>query len=230
MKQYNNEKAIISLTSWKKRINTVSRTIFSLQKQCPGFHIVLVLSEDEFPKKEEELPEVLLTFLDTNVFELLWVKKNYKAFKKWLFTAQKYPDVPIITADDGCVYVRNYAEELYQEWLKYPTDIVSFNRFVVSGIELGGGGSGIIFPPSCFENFGVDLLIDSVLDTQHDDFYYGMLAKLMHKNWRFINKTPNENNFKNIVKGGISLDVKPNKFSTNLYYMIAKLYNALLQI
>lgn len=59
MKQYNGEKAIISLTSWKKRINTVSQTIFSLVKQCPGFHIVLVLSEEEFPEKEKELPEEL---------------------------------------------------------------------------------------------------------------------------------------------------------------------------
>ena len=57
MKQYNGEKAIISLTSWKARINTVGLTLFSLYKRCPGFHIVLVLSEEEFPKKEAELPD-----------------------------------------------------------------------------------------------------------------------------------------------------------------------------
>ena len=78
MKQYNNEKAIISLTSWKKRINSVSRIIFNLSRQCPGFHIVLVLSEAEFPKKEAELPEDLRLLLDANVFELLWVYKNYR--------------------------------------------------------------------------------------------------------------------------------------------------------
>ena len=52
-KKYNGEKAIISLTSWKARIGTVAKTIFSLVKQCPGFHIVLVLSEEEFPQKEK---------------------------------------------------------------------------------------------------------------------------------------------------------------------------------
>jgi hypothetical protein len=59
-KKYNGEKAIISLTSWKARINTVSKTLCSLIKQCPGFHIVLVLSEEEFPQKEKELPENLM--------------------------------------------------------------------------------------------------------------------------------------------------------------------------
>lgn len=51
-KVYASEKAIISLTSWKKRIGTVSKTLYSLIKQCPGFHIVLVLSEEEFPRME----------------------------------------------------------------------------------------------------------------------------------------------------------------------------------
>ena len=60
MKQYQGEKAIISLTSWKARIKTVGLTIYSLLTQCPGFHIVLVLSEEEFPKKERELPRDLV--------------------------------------------------------------------------------------------------------------------------------------------------------------------------
>ena len=59
MKLYNGEKAIISLTSWKARINTVGLTIFSLIKRCPGFHIVLVLSTNEFPAKEAELPDTV---------------------------------------------------------------------------------------------------------------------------------------------------------------------------
>ncbi len=53
-KQYKGEKAVISLTSWKKRIHSVSRTIFSILSKCPGFHIVLVLSSEEFPKMEDD--------------------------------------------------------------------------------------------------------------------------------------------------------------------------------
>lgn len=115
-KKYNGEKAIISLTSWKARINTVSKTLYSLLKQCPGFHIVLVLSEEEFPKMMDELPDNLKLFVDNELIELMFVWKNYKAFKKWLFTADKYRDVPIISADDDCIYTCNYAQELYDKW------------------------------------------------------------------------------------------------------------------
>ena len=115
-KKYNSEKAIISLTSWKARINTVSKTIYSLLKQCPGFHIVLVLSEEEFPKMMDELPDNLKLFVDNELVEVLWVYKNYRSFKKWIFTADKYRDIPIISADDDCIYTCNYAQELYDKW------------------------------------------------------------------------------------------------------------------
>ena len=89
-KQYNGEKAVISLTSWKARIDTVSKTLFSLIKQCPGFHVVLVLSEDEFKKGVDELPNSLKLFIKNNLIEILWVKKNFKSFKKIIFTMDKY--------------------------------------------------------------------------------------------------------------------------------------------
>ena len=125
-KKYNGEKAIISLTSWRARINTVDKTIYSLIKQCPGFHIVLVLSEEEFPKKEEELPERLMLFVENELIELLWVYKNYKSFKKVLFTMDKYRDVPVISADDDCIYTCNYAQELYDEWSRNKNACISF--------------------------------------------------------------------------------------------------------
>ena len=117
-KKYNGEKAVISMTSWSARISTCSKTIFSLLKQCPGFHIVLVLSEEEFPKMMDELPDNLKLFVDNELIEVLWVYKNYKAFKKWAFTSDKYRNVPIISADDDCIYTCNYAQILYNKWLK----------------------------------------------------------------------------------------------------------------
>ena len=33
--------------------------------------------------------------------------------KKVLFTMKKYPEVPVISADDDLEYICNYAEELY---------------------------------------------------------------------------------------------------------------------
>ena len=78
-KKYNGERGVISLTSWKARINTVSKTLFSLIQQCPGFHIVLVLSEEEFPKMCEELPENLMLFVENEMIEL---RKNFYKYNR----------------------------------------------------------------------------------------------------------------------------------------------------
>ena len=126
-KEYAGEKACISLTSWKARINTVSKTLYSLVKMCPGFHIVLVLSKDEFPLKEKELPDNLMLFVENQLIELFWIKPNLKSFKKVLFTMDKYRDVPVISADDDCIYTCNYAQELYDKWKETKSDYVTYN-------------------------------------------------------------------------------------------------------
>ena len=163
MKQYNNEKAIISLTTWKARINKVSKTIFSLLKQCPGFHIVLVLSEEEFPNKEKEFPNDLKLLVDNNDIEILWVYKNWKSLKKVLFTMKKYPDVPIISADDDLEYICNYAEELYNLWLTDKTKICTIN----APRPYHTNGTATLYFPKCFgDNF-----IEELEQNKHLDVY-----------------------------------------------------------
>lgn len=117
MKQYNGENAIISLTSWKARINTVAKTIYSLITMCPGFHVVLVLSEEEFPKKEKDLPEDLMLFVNNDLIELLFGKENLRPHLKYFYTMQKYRNVPIITCDDDQMVYKNFAELLFQSYL-----------------------------------------------------------------------------------------------------------------
>ena len=142
-KKYNGEKAIISLTSWKARINTVSKTLYSLIKQCPGFHIVLVLSEEEFPKMMKELPESLKLFVDNELIEILWVYKNYKAFKKVLFTMDKYREVPVISADDDCIYTCNYAQTLYDKWVKNKNKVILYKSSKIFHLQ----GTSTLYPP-----------------------------------------------------------------------------------
>lgn len=124
-KKYGNEIGVISLTSWKARISTVSKTLFSLLKQCPKFHITLVLAEEEFPKMISELPENLRLFVENELIEIMFVKRNYWSFKKVLFTMDKYRDVPVISADDDCIYVCDYAQALYDAWLKHKDCIIT---------------------------------------------------------------------------------------------------------
>ena len=138
-KEYAGERACISLTSWKARINTVSKTLYSLIKMCPGFHIVLVLSKDEFPLMEKELPDNLMLFVENKLIELFWIRPNLKSFKKVLFTMDKYRDVPIISADDDCIYTCNYAQELYDKWIesKKKLGLISFRKSKQVGCPVG---------------------------------------------------------------------------------------------
>lgn len=205
MKQYNGEKAIISLTSWKARINTVGKTLYSLLKMCPGFHIVLVLSEEEFPKKEEELPEELMLFVDNDLIEILWVYKNYKAFKKVLFTMDKYRDVPVISADDDCIYIINYAQELYDIWLNNKDSFITYRITKQKYDCIETWGFATLHPPFAYGEYGlfyIDYL--EIKDNKHsqDDNYYTVLRKKvnnmnvinLNKKMRDIVFTHNENN------------------------------------
>jgi hypothetical protein len=177
MKQYNGEKAIISLTSWKARINSVYATIFSIIKHNPGFHIVLVLSENEFPNKEADLPDKLREQIKYDVIEVIWTKRNYKVFKKIIPTMAKYPNVPIISADDGIVYIRNFAEILYTRWLRNQDCIFVNEVHHGYNISWGAGGWGTIYPPNAFKDAGLKAIeLDEVLNTNHDDALYGVLA------------------------------------------------------
>lgn len=177
MKQYNGEKAIISLTSWKGRIKSVSRTIFSLIKKCPGFHIVLVLSEEEFPKKEDELPKDLTIFAESNLIEILWVYKNYKSFKKVMFTMDKYPDVPVISADDDCIYTCNYAKILYDEWEKNKSSIISVRTGCENGYAVGPYGCGTLYYPNYFTNEKLRKVIELSYISNLDDFVTAIHCK-----------------------------------------------------
>jgi len=173
-KKYNGEKAIISLTFWRARINTVSKTLFSLLKQCPGFHIVLVLSEEEFPKMMDELPENLKVFAENELIEVLWVYKNYKSLKKILFTMDKYKTIPVISADDDCIYICNYAEELYQLWLTDKLKICTINAQQPKHTN----GTSTLYYPYCFgNNFIKELQENKHLDIYKigDDAYYEVL-------------------------------------------------------
>lgn len=179
-KKYANEKAIISLTSWKARINTVSKTLYSLLKQCPGFHIVLVLSEEEFPKMMDELPDNLKLFVDNELIEVLWVYKNYRSFKKILFTMDKYKNVPIISADDDFIYKFNYAEILYSNYKKYHTGIACTTSNKLN--KIWPHGYGTLYPPNSLLYLENTLNIVKYLVSKgfnHDD---GLLGRLYYKN------------------------------------------------
>ena len=189
-KKYNSERAIISLTSWTARINTVSKTLYSLLTQCPGFHIVLVLSEEEFPKMMDDLPENLKLFVDNELIEVLWVFRNYKSFKKVLFTMDKYRDVPVISADDDCIYTCNYAQELYDKWENDKNCCVTYRNITHFKGSPGNWGAASLYPPYFYKNYGLKCLTNEIINSSLDDGYYCVLRFHLKLKEVQINKDP----------------------------------------
>ena len=113
---------VVSLTSWKGRIYhpDVPKVIYSIirQKTQYKFKVVLVLSTDEFPNKEEDLPENIRILSETNNIEILWLKENLKAFKKYYATHLKYKNVPIMTTDDDILLHQDCIETFMNNYKK----------------------------------------------------------------------------------------------------------------
>lgn len=102
---------IVSLTSWKKRIDIVHNAIESIMNQTvKPDKIVLNLSLDEFPSGNDELPENLTSLIE-NGLEIGWVKKNSRSFKKLIPTLDKYRDAIVMTIDDDIVYPNDFIEK-----------------------------------------------------------------------------------------------------------------------
>lgn len=112
------DKIIITFTSWKKRIHLCAHTVdLMLNQTIKPYKIVLNLSTDEFPKKENELPKDLVN-KQNEIFEIYWVKENTKAYKKNMPTLDRFPNDIIISIDDDIEYPNNLIESLYQKFIE----------------------------------------------------------------------------------------------------------------
>lgn len=117
------EDLVISLTTYPARIDTVNQTIKTLLNQSfKPKKIVLVLGEDKFLNKENDLPENLKTLLNDK-FEILWTSKDLRSYTKLIPTLKKYPNDIIVTADDDIIYPKDWLENLYNAYKKSPNMI-----------------------------------------------------------------------------------------------------------
>ena len=108
-----NKKIIVSMTSWKKRIDNVPKVVYSiLRNKIKPDVIICNLSTEEFPNKEKDLPEELVLLTEGTCFRINWVKENTKTFKKIVPTLQLYKekDYYLFSIDDDEIYHRDYIE------------------------------------------------------------------------------------------------------------------------
>ncbi|WP_416861963.1 hypothetical protein, partial [Helicobacter ganmani] len=108
---------IASLTSYPLRIPTLHYTLYSLLTQTLKPHkLILWLSKEEFPNKEQDLPSSVLDFTNHGL-EIKWCEKNIKSYKKLIPTLQDYLNAIIVTCDDDVIYPKNWLSKLYNAYV-----------------------------------------------------------------------------------------------------------------
>ena len=188
MPESTEEKIIISMTSWVKRINNVPLVIDSILKNTvQPDKIVLNLSIEEFPNLENDLPDVVVKLEDDGVLEIGWQKGNTKAFKKIIPTMQKYPNDVIISIDDDFIYPIDFIQRFIKIHEKYPDSPLSGNTVGLFGAKMHCGCASLV--KSKFYGKYIEILFDeNVAHIGTDDVFYTICAALSGYYYKYVGK------------------------------------------
>lgn len=191
------EKIIVSLTTYSKRIKTVFLAIESIfEQEVKPDKIVLWLDKDEFTI--DNLPKTLKKQIKQGL-EIDFYH-NIKSYKKIVPSLKKYPNDIIITIDDDMLYKKDCVKNLYNSYLSNknavhcnysfkflneklsPTASIRDIKYLFNYIGTGGG---VLFPPHILPNdiFDEDLFMK--LAPIHDDLFISVL--LYKQNIEIIN-------------------------------------------
>lgn len=174
---------IVSLTSWKGRIYTESVPLhlycLTHQKTSYNYKVVLVLSDEEFPGKEKDIPKTIfaMTKMFPN-FEILWTHKNTRALKKLDPTMKRYPTVPVITTDDDIMVREDFVQCFMDCHRRNPKHIIYAHMFDFPGnnaIKVSGWRR--LFPPLSLCPLD-DKYFDTIFKGLEDDVWNGIRAWL----------------------------------------------------
>ncbi|MDR2412565.1 MAG: hypothetical protein LBD66_03090 [Holosporales bacterium] len=125
---------IVSFTSFPDRIQEVFAVAYSLLTQSLKPDIVLLwLAEEEFPHKEQDLPEDLLRLCPLGL-SICWCE-NLLSYKKLIPALKQYPEDIIVTADDDIFYPPDWLAPLYTAYLNDPTCIQAHAAFIACNHE-----------------------------------------------------------------------------------------------
>lgn len=190
---------IVSLTSYPKRINTIHQCIRSLLDQSVKPQtLILWLAEEQFPRKEQDLPESLLSLTNEGL-TISWCN-DLKSYKKIIPTLKQYPDSIIVTADDDIIYPRDWLLQLIVSYIRNPQSIhchrahrvkmladgypASYQKWDRAGKNISVNSSyrnfftgvgGVLYPPhSLFRDVTRDDIFMQQLPSGDDIWLWGM--------------------------------------------------------
>jgi len=195
---------VASLTSFPQRINTLHIVIKSLLTQdLKPDYLVLYLAQNQFPNKENDLPQSLLE-LKSFGLEIKWCEDDIRSYKKLIPALKDFSDAIIITFDDDIVYKKDTIKTLYQAYQKNPNNIYAQRsaRLYLDGDEIKNvkmnnlilrdyskpdfknrltGCAGVLYPPKSLFKDVLDKNIFYNLIPTHDDVWFWAMAVLNNK-------------------------------------------------
>lgn len=172
MHKLTSRKLIVSLTTYPGRIQTLGKVLDTIYAQSrPADQIVLWLASDQFPNKEQDIPEDLRGLMSEGRLTLRWCD-DLKPHKKYFYAFQEFPDDLVVTIDDDLLYNKNMLDKLYRSYLIYPGAISAMRAHLIVISEqntilpynswiketgaclytpsmqlLATGGAGTLYPP-----------------------------------------------------------------------------------
>lgn len=116
------QNVVVSLTSYPARLPQLHLVIRSLlhQKLAPR-EIVLYLGNDT---RDEDIPSSLRELEKYN-FTIKTGYEDLKPHKKYFFAMKEYPDDAVITVDDDVIYDKDFVQDLYNCYKKFPGCVAS---------------------------------------------------------------------------------------------------------
>ena len=189
---YMNERIIISLTTWNKRINNIPVVLDTIFKQTvtPDL-VVLNLAIDEV------VPEDVQHYIDSHSIEVNRVSDT-KVYKKLIPTLKKYPNDCVISIDDDWLYPDGMIEDFVKMHNRYPDYPISGNRIVMNGMQCHCGCASL--QKACYFGEFIDYIDRGVIfNCPSDDMVYTYFSnKARHPYIRtselyFENMTPYNN-------------------------------------
>lgn len=136
------QRIIVSLTSYPRRIGTVWITIETLMRQSiKPDEIILWLAKEQF-KNLDELPQELREQQERGL--TIRFCDDLRSHKKYYYVLQEYPEDIVILVDDDMFYPHDTIKKLYCLHRKRPNDICCITSQIIS--------PSFSSPPSLWKN------------------------------------------------------------------------------
>ena len=193
-------RVIVSLTSYPKRMHDIRYALHSLLEQTfKPDAVVLWLADDEYPRRERDVPRDILAFRERGL-SIQW-HKNLRVYGKLVPSLKAYPDDIVVTADDDIYYPPNWLEALHESYRAAPEfvhahrahrirldargDIRPYNQWLHSNpvpsasfLNMCTGVGGVWYPPHALHPDAIREELFMKLSPRNDDLWYWAMAVL----------------------------------------------------